>query len=91
MSNNVLRVPRETTEFQEIVVDVDGEPVLEGLELAFTTDDGRPVIWTAATIHEGKTGFTITGLAPGDYNIWIRINAGAADKPVRFAGILVIT
>lgn len=91
MSNNVLRVPRETTEFQEVLVDVDGQPVTAGLELAFTRDDTRPVVWTPATIQDGKTGFTISGLAPGSYSIWIRITQTDGDKPVRFAGILIVT
>lgn len=89
MSTNVLRVPRETTEFQEIIATVDGEQVTD-LQIAFTRDDDRPVAWTPAILVDGKTGFTITGMEPGTYSIWMKISTGA-DTPVRFAGVLIVT
>lgn len=89
MSTNVLRVPRETHEFQTIEILLDNTPVTAGLAYALTPGhDARPTVWTPMESLEGKTGFTINNMAPGSYRIWIRHTDDAA--AVRFAGILII-
>lgn len=86
--SNVVRVPRETIEFQTIEILLDGVPVSTGLEVSMAPDGSRPTTWTAMEVRDGKTGFMIQGMAPGEYGIWVRHTG--ADQAVRFAGALVV-
>lgn len=84
-NTNVFRVPAETSEFEEISVTVDGEPVTAGLSYTLTTGNDRPAAWAPVDIQDGKTGILVHNLDVGEYRVWVRVGTA-----VRHAGFLVI-
>lgn len=71
----VAQFERETKEFHSIVVRRDGEVVLTGLEFAVTRTGARPTEWKPAYVLGGLTGIMVEGLAPGWYDVRVRIAA----------------
>jgi hypothetical protein len=78
--------PRETVEFQPVVVTVDGATVTTGVTFAVLAPGNRPVTgWAAATTLGGKIGFMITGMAPAIYAVWAKV-ASSPETPVIYCG-----
>lgn len=87
----VLQVPRETVEFSEVTVTLDGTVRTTGVEFAVTPDNNsRPTTWAPAVVRNGKTGLLISGRSPGSYRIFARITDGT-DQVVRDVGIFVVS
>jgi hypothetical protein len=79
---------RETTEFQEVLVGVNGSQTTS-FEVALTAQGTRPTVWSQPTILEGKAGALLTGLTPGEYSIWVRVT-DLPEVPVLHAGRISI-
>lgn len=87
----VLRVPKETREFNEVTVTLDGTARTAGVELAIIPDDAtsRPTAWSAPTVRGTKIGIMIQDLAPGSYRVFARIT-DAGDQLVRNVGAFIV-
>jgi len=65
--------PRESVEFQPILVTLDGEPVTTDVEFAITNMTNRPSDWAPATVLQDQIGVMIENLSVGTYKVWARI------------------
>lgn len=65
--------PRESVEFQPVLVTLDGEPITTNVEFSITNMTNRPSTWSAATLLQDQIGVMISGLAVGTYKVWARI------------------
>jgi hypothetical protein len=83
-------IPRESVEFVEVQVTVDGTPATDQVEVATTLGDARPTAWQPATVLDGKTGILIAALPPGTYTVWARV-LSVPEQPVTRSGQLRIT
>lgn len=82
--------PRETVEFVPVTVTVNGSVVTAGVEFAVVQDGARPSTWSAATSLSGSIGVLISGLTPGQWNIWARVSA-SPETPVINCGFITVT
>jgi hypothetical protein len=84
--------PRETVEFQPVVVTVDTVEVVTAVELCILPTGDRPVEldWQAAVELENRIGLMIDGLDHGSYHVWARIT-DTPEIPVLDCGALRIT
>lgn len=67
---------RETVEFLEVIVTLDGALTTAGIKTAVTTGE-RPTAWSPAVIVDGKAGLMVEGRSPGVYTVWAQVTAGA--------------
>jgi saccharopine dehydrogenase-like NADP-dependent oxidoreductase len=81
--------PRESVEFQPVLVTLNGAPVTTGVSLAVVRDGQRPVTFTAAATMDGLTGIMVAGLAPGVYRIYAQL-ANGQETPVIDCGYFYI-
>lgn len=67
--------PRESVEFQPILITLDGNPVTTAadVEVCITAQNARPSTWIASTSLGGEIGVMIQNLAVGTYLVWARI------------------
>lgn len=86
----VNRYPRETVEFQPVVVTIDGQVITAGVQFAITAGSERPTVWLDPVLIGGKAGLMIDGPAPGLYRVWARVT-DAPEQPVIDCGTFVIT
>lgn len=82
--------PRETVEFQPIVITKDGVPVTTGVVTAIVAHGTRPTTWTAATVLGLEIGVMISGLTPGTYDVYAKIT-DSPEIPVMDCGSFAIT
>lgn len=68
--------PRESVEFQPILVTVDGETITANVETQIALPGARPVesAWIPAVLLYGEIGLMIEGLNPGTYEVWARVS-----------------
>lgn len=68
--------PRESVEFQPILVTVDGTTVTTNVETQITSVSGRPssTSWIPAVTLDGQIGLMIQGLSVGTYEVWARVS-----------------
>lgn len=68
--------PRESVEFQPILVTVDGTTVTANVETQITSVSGRPSssAWIPAVTLDGQIGLMIEGLSVGTYEVWARVS-----------------
>ena len=71
---STMIVPRETVEYIPVVVTVNGAVTTTGIEFAVTPDGTRPPSWTAAVVLSGAPIVLLTGLSPGQWNVWARVS-----------------
>lgn len=83
-------IPRESVEFVEVKVTVDGAPATDQVEVTTTLGEARPTAWQPATILDAKTGLLIAGLPPGTYTVWARV-LSVPEQPVTRSGQLRMT
>ena len=81
---------RESIEFQQVTVTVDGEATTAGLSFAITSNGARPNTYVEPVIVAGKTGVMIQGLAPGLHSIWAQV-ASTPETVVINCGTVRIT
>jgi len=67
--------PRESVEFQPILVTFDGTPITNAneVEVAITSPTARPSTWVQSTSLHGQIGTLISGLSVGTYVVWARV------------------
>lgn len=67
--------PRESVEFQPILITLDGTPFTTAadIEVCITAPSARPSTWIASTSLGGEIGVMIQNLAVGSYVVWARI------------------
>jgi len=67
--------PRESVEFQPVLITLDNTIVTDNVELAVLLPNDRPQDsdWFAATILAGATGFLTGTYAKGTWNVWAQI------------------
>lgn len=67
--------PRESVEFQPILITLDGTPFTTAadIEVSITAPSARPSTWIASTSLGGEIGVMIENLAVGSYTVWARI------------------
>lgn len=88
-------LPRESVEYIELTVTVDGAPRTDGVQVAITTGSDRPDDWHAVTVIAGRT-LALIGpgtdhpLTPGHYQVWARVT-DTPEVPVLSVGRLTIT
>jgi hypothetical protein len=82
--------PRETVQFQEVVVTQNSLTLTSGLSFAVVKDGERPDVFTPAVSLEGKLGVTLTGLGAGTYRIYAQF-AADPEIPVIDCGYFYIT
>jgi len=68
--------PRESVEFQPVLVTRDNVIITSGVSFAVITPTARPQSsdWFAATVLQGATGFLTGTYAPGVWNVWAQIS-----------------
>lgn len=72
MSNNNL-YPRESVEFQPVVVLVNGTVTTAPTTFSVVETGLRPSTWGTATTIGTATGVMVSGLDPGDYTVWAKV------------------
>ena len=82
--------PRETVEFQEVTVTVDGAPVTTGVAFAVVEDGARPATWSPAEVIGSKIGVMVAGLIPGRYRVWAQVTS-SPEIPVIDCGPFQVT
>lgn len=67
--------PRESVEFQPILVTLDGVAITTGVETQITTPASRPSStgWITAATLNGDIGTMVSSLAVGSWTVWARI------------------
>lgn len=82
--------PRESTEFLEVIVEVDGEQVTD-YQVQLAPYNERPGSeWAAPVQADGKRGVMVTGLQPGMYRIWAKVSDNP-ETPVVDCGLVLVT
>jgi len=81
---------RDSAEYLELIVTVDGATVTSGIEYAVTTGDERPSAWAPVTIVDGRPMALLQGRAPGTYVVWARVTAGSELVVMRVDTFLVV-
>ena len=84
--------PRESVEFQPILVTLDGVKVTTGVETAVLVPSARPTSssWSTAYSLNGDVGVLIQNLATGTWNVWARIT-DSPEIPVINCGSFVVS
>ena len=84
--------PRESVEFQPILVTLDGVPVTTAVETAVLLPSARPAEsdWVTAYALDGDIGVLIQNLATGTWNVWARIT-DSPEIPVINCGSFVVS
>jgi hypothetical protein len=84
---NHMSFPRETVEYQTVVVTIDGTPVTDNVTFSVVPAGNRPNTWQPATIVDNATAFLVTGMTPGVYTVWAKItNTSSTERPVMNCG-----
>lgn len=73
--------PRETVEFQPVVVTVDGAAVTTGVQFAVVTAGARPTVWVAPATLGDAIGVMVEGFTPGTWHVWAQVSS-APEMPV---------
>jgi hypothetical protein len=82
---------RETREFQPIFVTVAGlAPSWDDVFIGLALNGSRPTAWTAVSIKDDEPGFWVDGMAPGLYEVLLRVLT-ETDEPVRKIGYITIS
>jgi hypothetical protein len=84
--------PRESVEFQPILITVDGVTVTTNIETQITLVSGRPSssAWIPAVTLDGQIGLMIQGLSVGTYEVWARVT-DAPEIPVIDCGPFAVS
>lgn len=84
--------PRESVEFQPILITLDGNPVTVAadVEVCITAPNARPSTWIASTSLAGEIGVMIQNLAVGTYTVWARIT-DSPEIPVINCGAFAVS
>lgn len=82
--------PRESVEFQPVLVTLDGEPITANVEFSITNMTARPSDWSAATVLQNQVGVMIVGLSVGTYKVWARIT-DSPEIPVIDCGAFAVS
>lgn len=84
------RYPRETDEFQPVLVVRDGTLVTDdSVEFAVVRDGLRPLEFAPPVILDEQAGIRIYGYAPGRYRVWAKV-AGPGQAPVVDCGLFEV-
>jgi len=69
--------PRESVEFQPILITLDGVTVTTAVETQITTPAARPSStgWITAATLSGEIGTMVSGLATGSWTVLARITS----------------
>ena len=75
--------PRESVEFQPVLVTLDNNPVTDSVEFAVLKPNDRPQDsdWFAATLLQGETGFLTGTYGVGVWKVWARVT-DSPEEPV---------
>ncbi len=82
--------PRESAEFQPILITRDGVLMTTGVAYAVTAVTARPTTFTTATTLGSEIGFIVTGLSVGTYKVWAQIT-DSPEIPVIDCGNFVVS
>ncbi len=84
--------PRESVEFQPVLVTLDNVSVTSNVQIAVLKPTDRPVEadWFAATVLNGEVGFLTGTYAYGTWNVWARV-VGSPEEPVINCGSIQIS
>lgn len=84
--------PRESVEFQPILITLDGDPVTNAadVEVCITTPSARPSTWIASTSLAGEIGVMVENLSVGTYYVWARIT-DSPEIPVINCGAFAVS
>lgn len=81
-------IPRESIEFVEVDVTVNGAAVVSGVQLAVVLSGVRPATWANPTTLGGKIGYlTPVVAAAATYEIWAQVTS-SPEIPVIFIDTL---
>lgn len=80
---------RESVEFQQVDVKLDGQLMSGGISFAIVPDGQRPVTFTEAVVFGGKSGVMIQGLDRGTYRIFAKV-VSSPEVPVIDCGYFYI-
>jgi len=81
---------RDSAEYLELIVTVDGTPVTSGIEYAITTGDARPSTWLPVTLVDRRPMALLQGRPAGTYVVWARVTAGSELVVMRVDTFLVV-
>lgn len=82
--------PRETVEFQPVVVKVDNVITTINVKFCITLFGDRPEAFIDPSVLDADIGVLVTGLAPGTYTVWAKI-LNVPEQPVIDCGKFDIT
>jgi len=82
--------PRETTEFQPLIIKKNNVIVTEGISTSIAEHGERPSTWIPAVALGAEVGVMITGLTPGMYDIYAKVT-DSPEIPVMDCGSIAIT
>ncbi len=86
----VNKFPRETVEFQPVVIRVDGVIVTTGVQFDVTPYGDRPSTWANPTQIDDEIGVMVTGYTAGQYTVWAKVTS-APETPVIDCGYFIVT
>lgn len=82
--------PRETVQFQPVIVTNNGLPVLSGVQFADVPDGSRPLVWAAAVVLSGQVGVMVAGYPAGRRHVYAQVTANP-ETPVIDCGVYMVT
>jgi len=86
-----VAIPRESIEFVETTVTVNGVAVVTGVTIAVVARGVRPTVFVAPTTLNGKIGYLTPVVAlPAEFDIWAKV-VSAPETPVVSLGRLTRT
>lgn len=83
------RYPRESIEFQAVIIRVDGIKVTTGIEYCVVTAGERPEIWVAPVVVGTQSGFMVDGYDVGTWDVWAKVTS-APEIPVLNCGSFIV-
>ena len=84
--------PRESVEFQPVLITLDNSVITSNVQLAVLTPNDRPLSsdWFNATILQGATGFLTGSYTAGTWKVWAQIT-DSPEIPVIDCGVFQVS
>jgi len=82
--------PRETTQFQPVIVTENGLTITTGVKFSDVPDGSRPTTWVTPTTLNGAIGVMVAGYPAGRRRIFAQVTANP-ETPVIDCGVYMVT
>lgn len=86
----INRFPRETKEFQPVLVEVSGVKTLVGVTFSVVPIGSRPVQYVASVELDGDIGVMVQAMAQGSWRVWALVSS-QSEEVVLNCGYFIVT